>query len=167
MYGIGTTYQWVSLGFLLGFALPLPFWLIHSFVPGAKRLRLDYWNVTIILGYTQLLSHGVTSGYTLHFLAGLLSQFYLRVYRYVNRSTGGGDGANCLRTNWFVKYNYLMSAGLDGGTQLVTFILTFAVMGAGGFAVDFPKYFGNNYHSGNYDYCMKNPALGKGGGKGH
>jgi hypothetical protein len=65
-----------------------------------------------------------------------------------------------------------MSAGLDGGTQLVTFILTFAVMGAGGISVDFPKYFGNNYHSGNYDFCMKNPALsgsGKGGkkGKGH
>jgi hypothetical protein len=56
---------------------------VHTFVPGARRLRLDYWNVTIILGYAQLLSHGVTSGYTLHFLAGVLSQFYLRVYRYV------------------------------------------------------------------------------------
>lgn len=79
----------------------------------------------------------------------------------------GGGALTVGRTNWFVKYNYLVSAGLDGGTQLVTFILTFAVMGAGGLTVDFPTYFGNNYHSGNYDYCMRNPALGKGKGKGH
>jgi hypothetical protein len=58
-----------------------------------------------------------------------------------------------------------MSAGLDGGAQVINFILTFSVLGAGGIVVDFPKYFGNNFHKGNLDYCMKDPGLGS--GKGH
>jgi hypothetical protein len=45
------------------------------------------------------------------------------------------------------------------------------VLGAGGIVVEFPKYFGNNFHKGNLDYCMKDPGMGqkhggkKGGGK--
>ena len=63
--------------------------------------------------------------------------------------------------NWFVKYNYILSAGMDGGAQVINFILTFTVLGAGRKAVPFPKYWGNHWQKGNYDYCMRDPALGK------
>lgn len=36
------------------------------------------------------------------------------------------------------KYNYLLSAALDGGSQIILFILSFAVFGAGGNSIAFP-----------------------------
>jgi len=61
---------------------------------------------------------------------------------------------------WFLKYNYLLAAAIGGGTELLVFVTTFAVQGASGQAVPFPPYWGNNFQEGNYDYCMRNPALG-------
>jgi len=55
--------------------------------------------------------------------------------------------------------NYLVSAALDGGTQVLVFIFTFAVFGGSGKAVNFPVWAGNpdtDVH--NIDYCKVNPA---------
>ncbi|KAJ5238423.1 peptide transporter MTD1 [Penicillium chermesinum] len=41
------------------------------------------------------------------------------------------------------KYNYLIGAALDGGSQIVIFILSFAVFGAGGKPRPFPTWWGN------------------------
>lgn len=61
---------------------------------------------------------------------GLLTPFcsYLRKYR----------------PQYFVRWNYLVSAALDGGTQVIVFILSFAVFGGSGKARDFPIWAGNN-----------------------
>jgi hypothetical protein len=143
MYVAGARYQWVSLSFLLGLAIPLPFWLIHKYV--SPKLRLDYFNTAIIASAMGILEHGTHSALLGHYLIGFFSQFYLRKYR----------------TNWFVKYNYILSAGMDGGVALISFILTFTVFGAAGNTVPFPKYWGNNWERGNYDYCMRDPGVGK------
>lgn len=45
--------------------------------------------------------------------------------------------------NGLSQYNYLMSAALDGGSQVIFFILSFAVFGAGGMARPFPTWWGN------------------------
>ena len=132
----------VSLGFLIGLGAPVPFWILHRYFP---KLRFDYWNTAIICGHMNLLSHGTHSSFLFHYITGIVSQFWLRVYR----------------TNWFIKYNYILSAGMDGGAQVIGFILTFTVFGAGGKVVPFPPYWGNNHQKGNYDYCMRDPALGK------
>jgi OPT oligopeptide transporter protein len=108
------------------------------------KFRWNYWNSAIIMGHAGLLSNGTHSSFLFHYLTGFISQFYLRKYR----------------TNWFIKYNYILSAGMDGGAQIIVFILTFAVFGAGGSAIPFPPYWGNNYQKGNYDYCMRDPGLG-------
>lgn len=50
---------------------------------------------------------------------------------------------------------------MDGGTAVISFLLTFAVFGAGGRTVPFPKYWANN-RKGNLDYCMRDPGLGAG-----
>lgn len=55
----------------------------------------------------------------------------------------------------------ILSAALDGGTQVLVFVLTFAVDGGSGNAVAFPAWAGNNYAGAsyvNYDYCAVNPA---------
>jgi OPT family oligopeptide transporter len=146
MYSVGARYQSVSLGFLVGLFAPLPLWFAHHYIPGMKILRMDLWNIAMIAGYMVLLTHGTTSGYTLHFIIGFFSQFYLRKYR----------------TNWFIKYNYILSAGLDGGAQVINFILTFSVFGAAGKVINFPAYFGNHWQKGNLDYCFREPGLHKG-----
>lgn len=93
------------------------------------------------------------------FLIGLFAQWYLRKHH----------------PNIFVRYNYLVSAALDGGTSVIVFILSFAVLGAAGKAVPFRKspccillttafkletdssaaiYWGNNAN-GNLDLCKE------------
>ena len=52
------------------------------------------------------------------FLMAIFSQYYLRKYR----------------ARWFRKYNFLLSAALDGGTQIMVFVYSFAVGGASGSA---------------------------------
>jgi hypothetical protein len=141
MYGIGGRYQWVSIAFILGLFMPLPLWIIHKLAP---KLRMDYWNTAIIMSAAAILDKGTHSALLLHYATGFFSQLYLRRYR----------------TNWFIKYNYILSAGMDGGAAVIGFILVFAVFGAAGKVVPFPPYWGNNYQKGNYDYCMRDPALG-------
>jgi len=142
LYSVGGRYQWVSLGFVLGLVVPLPLWFAHKIFP---KLHLDYWNTAIITSAMGSLSHGTHSAFLFHYLTGFFSQLYLRKYR----------------TNWFIKYNYILSAGMDGGAAVINFILTFSVFGAGGKVRPFPPYWGNNYQQGNYDYCMRDPGMGK------
>lgn len=56
-------------------------------------------------------------------LVGILSQVWLR-----RRHPG-----------WYNKYNYILGGGLDGGTQTIVFILSFAVFGASGIERPFPS----------------------------
>lgn len=139
LFSIGQRYQWLTLSFLIGFILPLPFYFGHRFL--GPKWRFDYINTAIIANYIGLLNVGVNSVTMAWFMVGWFSQFYLRKYR----------------PNWFIKYNYILSAAMDGGTQVIVFILSFAVFGGAGKEVKFPPYWGNNYQTGNYDYCMKAP----------
>ncbi|KAE9975121.1 hypothetical protein BLS_002757 [Venturia inaequalis] len=141
LFSFGTRYQWVPLGFMIGCAAPIPFWIIHKFYP---KLGLNYWNTAIICAAFGALSHGTHSAFLMYYSVGFFTQFYLRRYR----------------PNWFIKYNYILSAGLDGGTSVINFLLTFTVFGAGGKNVPFPPYWGNNHQKGNYDYCMRDPGMG-------
>jgi hypothetical protein len=117
-------------------------WFIHKAFP---KLGIDYWNTAIMAAAMGILSHGTHSALLFHYMLGFFSQFYLRKYK----------------TNWFIKYNYIVSAGLDGGAAVIAFLLTFTVFGAGGKVVPFPPYWGNNFQKGNYDYCMRDPGMGK------
>jgi hypothetical protein len=111
----------------------------------APKLRLDYWNTAIVTSAMAILENGTHSALLFHYAAGFFSQLYLRKYR----------------TKWFIKYNYILSAGMDGGAAVIGFILVFAVFGAAGKVVKFPAWAGNNWQSGgNYDFCMKDPGLG-------
>lgn len=69
-------------------------------------------------------------------LSGFFTQFYLRNYK----------------PRIFKDYMYLVTAAWDGGALFMLFILSFAVFGAGGPAVAFPQWWGNNVN-GNYDLC--------------
>ncbi|KAG2078169.1 OPT superfamily oligopeptide transporter [Suillus decipiens] len=134
LFSYGQRYQWVPLSYLIGLVAPLPFWIIHRYWP---RLRMDYYYIPIICYYIGALSAGINSSVVSYYMVSFLCQWWLRT-RY---------------PRWFIKYNYLVGAALDGGTQVMVFILSFAVQGAGGKAHLIPEWWGAN-QGGNYDRCL-------------
>ncbi|KXS98172.1 hypothetical protein AC578_6407 [Pseudocercospora eumusae] len=138
LFSVGARYEWVPLSMFFGFLAPIPFWLAHRKWP---KLGLNYVNTPVIMFYLCYLNVGINSSLMMFFIVGFTSQWFIRK-RY---------------PNLFVRYNYLVSAALDGGTSVMVFILSFAVLGAAGAAVAFPSYWGNN-SSGNIDYCYQAPS---------
>ena len=134
LFSVGGRYEWTTLVFLLGFIAPLPFYLAHRLYP---KLGFDGINTGVIIYYAEYLCVGINSSIMAFFAIGFTSQFYIRRYY----------------PNIFLKYNYLVSAALDGGTSVIVFILSFAVEGAAGNAINFPEYWGNNAN-GNFDRCL-------------
>lgn len=133
LFASGKRYQWVSWGYLLGLFIPIPFWLIHKFYP---KLRADYLYTPIITYYMGCLCVGINSFVGSYFVAAWFSQWYLRTRH----------------PKWFARYNYILAAALDGGTQVMVFLLSFAVEGASGKSHLFPQWWGAN-QGGNYDRC--------------
>lgn len=140
LFSIGTRYQWVTIAFLVGFAVPLPLWLAHRYTRWSFFAAV---NTSIILWYTGNLFVGLNASLFMYYLLGFASQFWVRRYHPVK----------------FNKYNYVVSAALDGGTQICIFILAFAVQGAAGVSYPFPIWAGNpDPTKHNPDYCMVNTA---------
>ncbi|EST04618.1 Oligopeptide transporter, OPT superfamily [Kalmanozyma brasiliensis GHG001] len=141
MFSVGAKYQWVTLAYLLGFFVPIPQYLANKIYP---HRVWSYFNISIIAWYMGWLFVGINASITSYFAVGFFAQFYLRKYR----------------PRWFNKYNYIVSAALDGGTQTLVFILTFAVFGGSGKDRPFPNWAGNpdtSVH--NLDYCAVSPIV--------
>ncbi|KAJ7692434.1 peptide transporter MTD1 [Mycena rosella] len=134
LYAPSGRYAIVPFSILIGLAVPIPFWIAHRFFPklGANHV------VTPILCWTLgYLSVGINTSVFTTFVLAVFSQYYLRRYR----------------PRWFRKYNFLLSAALDGGTQVMVFVFTFAVGGGSGKVVNMPNWALNPV--GNPDYCMR------------
>ncbi|KAG5636585.1 hypothetical protein H0H81_007556 [Sphagnurus paluster] len=95
-----------------------------------------------LLQYSAWMTAGVNSTITSSIIVGLVSQLWLRKYH----------------PGWYKKYNYILGGALDGGAQVMIFILSFAVFGASGVEKPFPTWAGNP-GVGNVDYCNGNGAL--------
>jgi hypothetical protein len=65
---------------------------------------------------------GIKASIMMYFILGFGTQWWLRKHH----------------PHLFNKYNYIVSAALDGGTQVCVFILTFAVFGGSGTSHAFP-----------------------------
>ena len=143
-FTIGKPYWLVPFAIFLGFFFPIPFWLAHRFSkPGSIISRVAaYINTPIIALYVGYLPYSVNGQWWSCVVIGFASQWWARKYR----------------PHWFKSRNYLLSAALDGGSQVILFILvrrcailstirnnntsfqSFAVFGASGNAVDFPNW---------------------------
>lgn len=140
MFNFGQRYQWVSAAYFLGFLVPLPFYFLAKFFPHQRIW--SYLNLSIIFWYFGYLVVGVNSSVWIYYLIGFAGQWWFRKYRPAQ----------------FVRWNYLVSAAMDGGTQVVVFMLSFAVAGASGVERPFPNWWGNS--ASNVDRCMYNDAGG-------
>jgi len=112
LYTINNRYHWIPLALPFGLLAPIPPYLLHRAFPNSP-LKFQHWNIPIIVVHIGMLAGGINSSALSFFILAFWSQFWLRKYR----------------PQWFLKYNYVLAAGLDGGTQVVVFLLTFVVLG--------------------------------------
>ncbi|KAI8815670.1 OPT oligopeptide transporter [Fimicolochytrium jonesii] len=124
LYAPGKLYFPIAYAFLIGFALPVPFWLLHKKFPTHGWNRI---NTGIICWFIGNLCVGVNTGTTMMMIIAFVTQFYVRKYH----------------NDWFSKHNYLLSAGLDAGTQVQVLVQTFTVAGVSGTEYPFPNWWGN------------------------
>ncbi|CAK5280284.1 unnamed protein product [Mycena citricolor] len=134
LYSPSGTYGIIPLSIIIGLVIPIPFYFLHKYFPKA---HFDSVITPMICSEIGYLSGGINSSVFTTFLLCMFSQYYLR-----RRHPG-----------FFRKYNFLMSAALDGGTEVMTFVYSFAVGGAGGKTVAFPNWALNPV--GNPDYCSR------------
>ncbi|KAF5348950.1 hypothetical protein D9758_014208 [Tetrapyrgos nigripes] len=134
LYATGTRYGFVPYMLFAGLGFPIPFWLLHKKWP---KFGFNYVFTPILVAELGFLSVGINSATFTSFLLAVFSQYYLRKYR----------------ASWFRKYNFLLSAALDGGTSIMIFVWTFAVGGGSGTEHPFPNWALNP--KGNPDYCLR------------
>ncbi|KAI0321162.1 OPT oligopeptide transporter [Amylostereum chailletii] len=125
----GKQYWLIPFAIIIGFFIPIPFWLASRFgKKGSILARIgDFIHTPVLLQYIGYLPYSVNGQWWSCLVIGFFSQYWAR----------------SRRPKWFKKYNYITSAALDGGSQVIIFILSFAVFGASGKAVDFPYWWGN------------------------
>ncbi|KAF7588561.1 hypothetical protein BBP40_005516 [Aspergillus hancockii] len=133
VYGVKGRYLIVPLGLVIGLALPVIHWALIKVYPPLKKIPL---NTAIITTYAGQFVYGSTSWIWSSIAVGVFSQFWLR--RRIPEI--------------YNKYNYLIGAALDGGSQIIIFVLSFAVLGAAGKERPFPTWWGNP--AGNPDHCL-------------
>jgi OPT family small oligopeptide transporter len=134
LYATGTRYGFVPYMLLAGLGFPIPFWFLHKKYP---KFGFNHVFTPILVAELGYLSVGINSSVFTSFLLAVFSQYYLRKYK----------------ATWFRKYNFLLSAALDGGTSVMIFVWTFAVGGGSGKEIPFPRWALNP--KGNPDYCKR------------
>ncbi|KAF8656479.1 hypothetical protein AX16_002530 [Volvariella volvacea WC 439] len=142
LYGFDGPYFVIPLSLIIGMVPTFCQWLIWKRWPKIGPVQVDNIMLPIIYMYSAWMSVGVNSSVTSGIVVGLVSQLWLR-----RRHPG-----------WYKKYNYILGGALDGGAQVMIFILSFAVFGASGVERPFPTWAGNPAR-GNVDYCNGNGAL--------
>ena len=127
LFTYGKPYYLVGFAFFIGLSFPIPSYLAYRFAKKDSWVAryAEFVNTPILALYMGYLPYSVNGQWWSCFVIGLASQWWARTRR----------------PRWFKKYNYLLSAALDGGAQVILFILSFAVFGASGNAVDFPYWY--------------------------
>ncbi|OSS54159.1 hypothetical protein B5807_01345 [Epicoccum nigrum] len=138
IYKQGQAYSIVPFGLLIGAGIVAVHRIVAHFVPRVGKFSLHEINFPQFIQYAGYIPYNqsqtcVILSWT---IAGFYTQFYLRNYR----------------PRIFKDYSYLIAGAFDGASLTCLFILSFAVFGAGGPAIPFPQWWGNNV-AGNYDHC--------------
>ncbi|KAK4034638.1 OPT oligopeptide transporter protein-domain-containing protein [Parachaetomium inaequale] len=138
LYTNGRLYEMVPIGLGIGFGIVVVHRVFAYFVPKIRSISLYDINMPQFLQFAGYIPYNASQTCVLlsQTIAGFFVQFYLRNYR----------------PRIFKDYSYLITGAFDGASLFALFILSFAVFGAGGPSVPFPKWWGNNVE-GYYDLC--------------
>ncbi|KAH7565165.1 hypothetical protein JRO89_XS09G0150200 [Xanthoceras sorbifolium] len=102
-------YGKINWFFLGGAIAPVLVWLVHKAFPSQKWIRLIH--MPVLLGATAMMPPATAVNFTSWIFLGFLSGFVL--FRY--------------RPDWWKRYNYILSGGLDAGAAFMTVLLFLAL----------------------------------------
>ncbi|CAG8548424.1 1666_t:CDS:10 [Cetraspora pellucida] len=119
----GSIYSILLWGFLIGGFLPIPFYLLHLKFPKAK---FNLVNMPLIILCLSSFAASYSNFLITGFIASFISQFYLLRYK----------------KEWWMKYNYIMSAAFDSGAQIMAIVSFICLSGI--VRVQFPIWWGND-----------------------
>ncbi|KAK8324921.1 hypothetical protein V6Z11_A11G014000 [Gossypium hirsutum] len=105
IFGTEGEYGNVNWFFLGGALAPFLVWLAHKVFPDKEWIRLIH--MPVLLGATSMMPPASAVNFTSWLLVGFLSGFV--VFKY--------------RPEWWKRYNYVLSGGLDAGTAFMTVLL--------------------------------------------
>lgn len=108
IFGPKGHYNTLNWFFLVGALGPVIVWSFHKMFP--KKTWIPLINLPVILGAGSMLPAS-TVNYTSWVAVGTLFNFF--VYRY--------------RKRWWQRYNYVLSAALDGGVAFMAVLLYFSL----------------------------------------
>ncbi|KAI0374504.1 OPT oligopeptide transporter [Pilatotrama ljubarskyi] len=137
LFGIGAMYNWVLYFFLIGALLPIPFYFL------AVRYPTSFWryvNIPVCFAGLALLPPATGINYSAFTAVGAFFQWFMRRFHF----------------GWWLRFNYILSAGLDIGVSL-GLVLVF-------FCIQYPKggvelnWWGNTVWQNTFD-AMGMPAL--------
>ncbi|CAG8566806.1 12963_t:CDS:2 [Ambispora gerdemannii] len=126
IFGYDSLYFPLVWCWLIGFLLPIPFWLIHRRWPNS-RFPWKFVNVPLIFLGAHITVQFRKNYLLVALVVGFCTQFSL--YRY--------------RHDWWRKYNYVGNAALESGVQICLFVV-FIFTNAFFTNIHFPEWFGNN-----------------------
>ncbi|EIM86112.1 OPT oligopeptide transporter [Stereum hirsutum FP-91666 SS1] len=108
LFAQGQTYSQLMYFFLIGPALVVIFYLLYRRYPNSW---LRYVNLPIFFNSAGNIPPANTTQYSLWFMTGLVFNYFIRQRAF----------------QWWKRYNYLLSAGLDTGVAFATIIIFFAL----------------------------------------
>lgn len=129
LFSEGALYRPMLWFFLVGFTLPI---IIYALDKRFPKIGLKYLNVPLIMTSIGSIPPATAINFMAWGAVGIFFQWYLR-----RRALG-----------WWTKYNFLLSAALDGGLALTSLIIFFAFSYSG---VTF-SWWGNNVDATTADY---------------
>ncbi|KAM7196244.1 oligopeptide transporter 8 [Naviculisporaceae sp. PSN 640] len=138
LYGSGSKYAVVPYGLLAGALLVAAHRVFVHFYPRIGKLDTRDINLPQFIQYAGYIPYNQTQTCVIFstVISGFFVQYYLRNHK----------------PRIFRDYYYMVAGAFDGAALLMLFILSFAVFGAGGKPVAFPKWWGNNRGE-NLDLC--------------
>ncbi|KAG9292397.1 hypothetical protein G9A89_015267 [Geosiphon pyriformis] len=122
-FGKDSLYHPLLWGFFIGFVAPIPLYFLHRKYPS---VRFDLVNVPIICSGLTMFPGTYTNFIIMGFGTCILSQYWCQRHHY----------------SLYKKYNYILSAALDSGTQFATLFIFFFLDGV--MKISSPEWWGNN-----------------------
>lgn len=149
-------YERIQLSYLVGFAAPLPFWLVHRHWP---KLRADYlyppiiWyalnsrmtDLPLMFASFSMTINWLWLGITLRNVPWFIIAFIFKRWMRTRHPPGSRDMTTSLPQVRFSPVSIALRrscnlVALGGDTQVIVFVLSFAVQGAAGFSYPFPTW---------------------------
>ncbi|KAI6005109.1 OPT oligopeptide transporter [Pisolithus orientalis] len=108
LFSPGAMYSPLLWFFFIGAVLPIPFYYL------ARRFPLSYWryiNIPVLFAGIGAFPPATGINYSSWVLVGFIFQWFMRRYHF----------------RWWMRYNYILSAGLDAGVAIGILFIFFAL----------------------------------------